>query len=189
MKQIGLILMAILLVAFQSFSQIINIPADQTTIQSGIDAAVSGDTVLVAEGTWYENINFKGKAITRASRFILDGDTSHISRTIIDGSQASNPDSASVVYMCSGEDTTSVLMGFTITGGEGTDFIRKLIDGTSRNERAGGGVFIKASGGKITHNIIEENHVGGNGGPDYQFGGGVYAYVINNPPVVIRETL
>src|SRR4030042_2745818 len=188
MKKINLISIFLLSI-FSMNAQIINVPGDQNTIQSGIDAAVAGDTVLVAEGTWYENINFKGKAITLASRFILDGDTAHISRTIIDGSQASNPDSASVVFMCSGEDTTSVLMGFTITGGKGTDFIRKLIDGTSRNERAGGGVFIKASGGKITYNIIEENHVGGNGGPDYQFGGGVYAYVINNHSVVIRETL
>src|SRR4030043_192404 len=159
MKQIGLTLMAILLLAFQSFSQIIHIPADQTTIQAGIDSASSGDTVLVAEGTWFENINFKGKAITLDSLFIMDGDTSHISKTIIDGSQASNPDSASVVYMCSGEDTTSVLMGFTITGGKGTDFIRKLSDGTSRNERGGGGVFIVASGGKIIHNTIQGNNV------------------------------
>ncbi len=79
-----------------------------------------GDTVLVAEGTYSENINFKGKAITVASQFILDQDTSHISATIIDGSQHTNPDSGSVVYMISGEDTTSVLTGFTITGGNGT---------------------------------------------------------------------
>ncbi len=72
------------------------------------------------EGTYLENINFLGKAITVASRFILDGDTAHISKTIIDGSQPAHPDTASVVIMWSGEDTTSVLMGFTLTGGNGT---------------------------------------------------------------------
>ncbi len=46
------------------------------TIQAAIDAAHDGNVVLVDEGTYYENINFKGKAITVASRFYMDGDTS-----------------------------------------------------------------------------------------------------------------
>lgn len=49
-----------------------------------------------------------------ASRFILDGDTAHISKTVIDGSQHIHPDSASVVSMISGEDSTPVLNGLTI---------------------------------------------------------------------------
>ena len=134
----------------------INIPGDYSSIQAGIDAASDGDTVLVAEGTYFENINFEGKPITVASQFILDKDSSHISRTIIDGSQSANPDTASVVTMWSGEDTTSVLMGFTITGGTGT--INILSDGV-KTERGGGGIFIKGSGGLISHNIIEGNHV------------------------------
>ena len=41
----------------------INVPTDQPTIQDGINAAVNGDTVLVAPGDLPENVNFNGKAI------------------------------------------------------------------------------------------------------------------------------
>jgi hypothetical protein len=43
--------------------QTIHAPADQPTIQAGINAANNGDTVLIAPGTYYENIDLKGKAI------------------------------------------------------------------------------------------------------------------------------
>src|SRR5579862_8970739 len=45
----------------------IHVPTDQPTIQAAINAASTGDTVLVAPGTYYENINFSGKAITVTS--------------------------------------------------------------------------------------------------------------------------
>ena len=47
--------------------EIILIPGEYTTIQKGIDAAVGGDAVSVAAGTYYENINFLGKNITVTS--------------------------------------------------------------------------------------------------------------------------
>lgn len=42
---------------------VINVPADQPTIQAAIDAAVDGCEVVVAPGTYNEAIDFIGKAI------------------------------------------------------------------------------------------------------------------------------
>jgi len=60
--------------------QTIYVPASQPTIQAAINAAVNGDTVLVAPGIYPENIDFNGKAIMVTSS---DGSAS----TIIDGGQ------------------------------------------------------------------------------------------------------
>ncbi len=133
-------------------AQIIHVPADQTTIQEGINAASTGGTVLVAEGTYYENINFWGKAITVTSNFITTGDTNTINNTIINGSRPSNPDYASVVSFTTGEDTTSIISGFTITGGTG------LLD-ASIPARLGGGIVCINASAKISHNKIIANEV------------------------------
>ena len=85
MKKLNLIT-AIILMQIICIGQIINVPNDQPNIQAGINAATDGDTVLVENGTYYENIRFMGKAITVASRFLIDGDEDHIDNTIIDGS-------------------------------------------------------------------------------------------------------
>lgn len=91
---------------------VIDIPEDFLTIQEGIDNSTDGDTVLVQPGTYFENINFNGHNITLGSMFIMTGDTSYISQTVIDGNQ-----NGSVVTFESGEDSTTVLSGFTITNG------------------------------------------------------------------------
>ena len=133
-------------------AQIIHVPTDYPTIQEGINAASDGDTVLVAENIYYENIRFMGKAITVASEHLLDGDSSHIVNTIIDGSQATDPDSAATVMFIHGEDTTSIINGFTITGGAG-------VFNMTWQVRAGGGVFSWNAGCKIVDNIITDNHI------------------------------
>ena len=89
---------------------IINVPGDFPTIQGAINAAaVSGDEIIVAPGTYPEAINFLGKAINLHS---ASGDPSN---TIIDGTGKNN----SVVLCISGEGPGTILEGFTITGGVG----------------------------------------------------------------------
>ena len=161
-----------------SIAGIIYVPNDTTSIQGGIHLAGNGDTVLIDDGTYYENINFKGKAITVASMFIMDGDTNHINNTIIDGSQPSNPDSGSVVYFVSGEDTTSIIYGFTITGGTGTDYF---------GLRFGGGIYTEESSACILKNDITLNSCYSS---NYDArGGGIssYAHSAANRYILIRN--
>ncbi|NIP22514.1 MAG: hypothetical protein GWO08_10575, partial [Gammaproteobacteria bacterium] len=163
------------------FGGIIHVPAGQPSIQAGISAATGGDTVLVAEGTYYENINFMGKAITVASRYYLDQKKEHIRNTIIDGSQPANPDFGSVVSFVSGEDTKSVLCGFTITGGTGMKFIPPGFP----EIRQGGGIVCLASAAKICHNIIKENSVQGS---PLCFGAGIATGPPGFPvPIIIEK--
>ncbi|MCK4559189.1 MAG: T9SS type A sorting domain-containing protein [Calditrichia bacterium] len=164
-------------------SRYLNVPTNYPTIQGAINTAVDGDIVLVDEGTYYENINFKGKAITVASQFIMDQDTSHISKTIIDGSQHSHPDSGSVVIFQSGEDTTSVLCGFTITGGTGTEWPDDPA-GLTTALRCGGGILIQFAGAKICHNIIKNNIIDNE---EDAMGAGIGAGYLADPKWVVIE--
>jgi len=96
------------------------VPSDYRTIQEAIDSAAPGDTVLVAPGRYQENIRFRGKGIVVASEYLMKRDPALVQRTIIDGSHPAHADTASVVMFVEQEDTTAVLLGFTITGGKGT---------------------------------------------------------------------
>ena len=154
-----LILIFVLLITTCLFSTIINVPGDQPTIQEGIEAAADTDTVLVADGTYFENIDFIGKAITVASNFLIDADTLHIANTIINGSQPTNPDFGSCVRFMSNEDSTSKIIGFTLT--EGT--------GTADPVHYGGGIYCIGSSPKIVSNIITNNSALCGGGVDCSF--------------------
>ena len=60
-----------------------------STIKMAVDSARNGDTVLVSEGTYKEKIffnsNYSSKKLVFASLYLIDGDTSHISKTILSG--------------------------------------------------------------------------------------------------------
>jgi predicted outer membrane repeat protein len=108
------------------------------TIQFGINYSSDTDTVLVHPGTYIENLDFDGKLITVGSLFLTSQDTTYISSTIIDGNS-----NGSVVVFGSGENSSSVLCGFTITNGSGSNF--------------GGGIYLYASSPVLKNLIITGN--------------------------------
>ena len=134
--------------------RVLRVPADFPKVQTAIDSAKEGDTVLVAPGRYYENLVFKGQNIVLASEFVRTRDRSAIERTILDGSRPAHPDSGAVVTIWRFEDSTAVVEGFTITGGTGTVWF----DNKDKiNFREGGGIIVDLSGPTIRNNIIEGN--------------------------------
>ncbi len=90
-------------------AQVINVPADQLTIQDGLNAASFGDTVLVAPGTYFENITWPN---VNGIKLIAEGDTSD---TFIDGSALER-----VIHIQGHTiDTLTFIEGFTIRNGRG----------------------------------------------------------------------
>ena len=117
---------------------------DYITIQEGIDAAVGGDEVVVADGTYTgdgnRDIDFLGKAITVRSE---NGAENCIIDCEYDGRG---------FYFQSGEDANSVLDGFSVINGySGYD---------------GGGIYCANSSPTVTNCTFSSNGA--------YFGGGMY---------------
>jgi len=177
------LLFALLIIALSSFqveANMVQVPGDFQTIQSAINVVSSGDTVLVADGTYPENINFRGKNIVLASQFLLDKNPEHILNTIIDGSAPAHPDTASCVLFISGEDSSAVLQGFTLTGGSGTKWPDIHIGGFYRE---GGGILIELSSPTIRNNRIINNQAINTSGVT-SAGGGAIRCGDGNPLII-----
>jgi parallel beta-helix repeat protein len=134
---------SILATASMSLATTIHVPTDQPTIQAGIDAAVDGDTVLVTDGIYIgegnSDIDFLGKSILVVSEYGPD-------LTIID-CEGSYDDPHRAFSFHSGEDSTSILQGFTIKGG--------YYNGNWPSDD--GIIFCNASSPIIRGNIFTEN--------------------------------
>jgi len=131
----GFRLLLALVVNSTALASVINVPAAQPTIQAGINVANDGDTVLVAPGTYTENINFMGKAITVKS-------SKGASVTIIDGGGV-----APVVTFNMNETSSSTLSGFTLQHGIST--VSSLYRGA--------GVYVYFASPTIKNNVIQNN--------------------------------
>lgn len=129
-----------------------HVPGQYATIQAAVDAAQPGDTVLVGQGRYYENVIVHGnqKAITLISNFIFTGDSSDLINTVIDASLPANPNYGMGILF-KDIDTTLVpkIAGFTITGG------------TGYYKTYGGGIECSQAIMTIEHNIIENCSVAG----------------------------
>ncbi|MBT3229783.1 MAG: hypothetical protein HOD43_05135 [Candidatus Marinimicrobia bacterium] len=135
-----------------------NVPGHFNTIQGAIDAAIDGDIVSVAVGTYVENLNYNGKNITVES---LGGPE----LTIIDGNQ-----NGSTVLMLSGETDQAILDGFTLTNGTGWN---------NGDDVVGGGIVCRFGSSPTLKNLI----ITGNtalGGED-PGGGGITVAMFSNP--------
>ncbi len=149
-----------------AIAAVIHVPADQPTIQAGIDAAATGDTVLVADGTYTgpgnRDLDFHGKSITVTSE---------------NGPQACIIHCQELgrgFHFHSGEDGNAVLNGISIgngniSGGGGGILIENwsapeisncVINGCD----AGYGGGVAASGGLITDCVINFNEALTGGG-------------------------
>jgi hypothetical protein len=159
-------------------------PTAFKTIQKGINTAINDDTIDVNEGIYYENINFKGKAITLRS---LDpNDPNVIAATIINGNN-----SGTVVTFNSGETGNAVLSGFTITGGYATNSggiycynhssptIRNCVITNNQATNVGGGIYANFYSVPNISNCVITNNTAVYGGGIYC--GGTYGTItINN---------
>tara|TARA_B100000959_G_scaffold266985_1_gene310005 strand:- start:137 stop:802 length:666 start_codon:yes stop_codon:yes gene_type:complete len=163
------------------FSDIIHVPEEYSTIQEAIDASVDGDTVLVANGEYVENLVIN-KSIVLASHAINDDledwllnennewfvVNSNIQNTRLIGSNPDDPDYGSVILITpnSNECISPEIVGFTIEGGSGTNVLQINESGETVLVRLGGGILADVSDPYIHHNQFTDN------GSDNLFAGG-----------------
>ncbi len=144
------------------------VPADYSTIQAAINAASSGDVILVADGVYTgsgnNNIDFKGKGITLQSE---NGPENCVINVNYSGRG---------FYFHSGETSTSVLSGFTISNG--------LVNKYSTAKGNGGGIYCKNSSPTIKNCIIALCRAVQLYSIFYGQGGGIY--LLNADPRIER---
>jgi hypothetical protein len=121
---------------------------DYTAIQTAIDAACPGDTVLVYPGRYIENVTLNCHYITLASLYSTNPDQQIIENTVIDG----NLGTCIKVYRCS----YVTISGFTLVNNEDN-----LLNSPSN---PGGGIFAEYASYTTIENTIIRNCIAQSGG-------------------------
>ena len=134
-----------------------DVPGVFSSITDAIDAAPDGSIIALAAGTYNETLDFGSKNL------VVQGDASDPSSIVLDGDGLET----SVVSMADGQNSTSMLVGLTITNGS----IGSPLPGQPTN-RGGGGIFLRNASPIIQDCIFSFNTSG--------FGGA--AYLRNGSP-------
>jgi hypothetical protein len=147
------------------FSVTIRVPNDWPTIQQAISAAPQDALILVMPGTYKENITLLGKRITVRSD--IDGNENTVevlpALVVIDGMQT-----GSVVRFDDGETHETVLQGFTLTNGSGTNM---------GGATFGGGVFCLNASPTLKNLFIDQNI-------PVDMGGGIFCHIDSSPRIL-----
>ncbi len=113
-------------------------------IQHAIVRGQAGDKIVVAEGTYQEDIDFIGRNLTLSSTD--PNDPAVVAATIIDGD-------GRVVTFANGEDAGCILSGFTITGGSRgiycTNNVSPKIDKCTVTGNIGAGIELYSGGNPV----------------------------------------
>jgi parallel beta-helix repeat protein len=162
----------LLLLTATCLANVLNVPSEEyPSIQQAINRAINGDTIIAAPGRYFENINYLGKAVTVRSQD--PNDPNVVATTIIDGNRPADVNFGSAVTFKNGETNTSVLEGFTITGGTGSWLkVYWEYKGYLWNRCGGGVLCANYSSPTIRKNIFTNNIAGQ--------GAGIYCYNHSN---------
>ncbi len=129
------------------------VPQDYATVQAAIDAAQSGDVVLVAPGTYSGPVVIKGKRITLASEFHTTGDPARVNQTVLDGQGEDT-----IIEIDESAEGTQII-GFTIQNGIDGISLRaqaSILNNRIRNTKDG--IDSTSGGGLIKGNTFENNN-------------------------------
>jgi hypothetical protein len=130
---------------------VINVPGDMPTIQAGIDTASDGDIVLIAPGTYNENLRLEDKTIELASWFHTTGQEEYIEQTVIDGGGNTVIEVRNVGY-------ETKIIGLTIQNGEDGIYVYSKIH-ILNNHIIGNvdGIDYQGGGGICSNNLFANN--------------------------------